>query len=433
MSDVAAAAPAEDARRGLVVRNVVSLAAWQASNSLLPLLTYPYLTRVLDVRGYGEFGFSFGIAAYAVLVTDWGFGLSASGEVARHRDDPERLSAIVWGTLAAKALLAFGSLAALGVAAVAIPGLRPMAPVLAGAAGMVVANVLTVYWCLQGLERLGRFAVAALLCRAAVVPLTFLLVRDPGDAWLAAALLSGGGIAAGLVSLLLLWRLQLIRPPARSDLDVGARIRSSWHLFLANASANLYTTTNVVLVGALLGPVAAGLYTAADRLRAAAQNVIQPISQAAYPRSTRLMQQSREAGFAFARQVLLAQVAVTGMVSIVLFFGAPLIIRLLAGEGYDGSVRVLQVMAPMPALIGISDSLGVQVLLPLGLKARFSAIRVQAGVLNLVVVAGLILALGVTGAALGTVIAEVFILVSMLVVAHGRGFVLFASRRPVAE
>src|ERR1700751_1033012 len=103
---------------------------WQGANYLLPLITLPYLARVLTPAGYGTLGFAGGVVAYLVLLTGWGFGLSATQQIAAGRDDPALVNAVFWNTMAAKALLAVASLAILAVAVFAIPDLRTHALVL---------------------------------------------------------------------------------------------------------------------------------------------------------------------------------------------------------------------------------------------------------------------------------------------------------------
>jgi O-antigen/teichoic acid export membrane protein len=394
--------------------NMASMIAWQIASYVIPLLTFPYLTRVLDLKGYGEFAFSFSLVTYISLITDWGFSLSASGEIARSAGDRERITYIFWHTLLAKCALLGACLLALGLAVLSVPMLRGMAPVLAAASLLAVANALTVNWCLQGLERLGAFATAAMIGRALTVPATFLFVHDRGDAWIAALVQSGGGLAAAAISMLLLLRTHAVARPMISLAGVTGQLRDGWHLFLSTAAVNLYTTTNAAVLGFLAGPAGLAPYSAADRLRAAAQGVIQPISQAVYPHSNRLMAQDRAAGFRFARKLLLWQGLFTLVVSLVLLAGAPLIVRILAGPRFEAAVPILRVLAFIPMLVGISNVLGVQVMLPLGHKAPFSRILTGAAVVNLILVLPLTWAFGAMGTAAGTLAAEIFVVAAML-------------------
>src|SRR6202011_2877532 len=78
----------------------------QVFTYIIPLVTIPYLARVLGAAGWGRLAFAQAFGGYLVLVMGFGFGLSATREVARYRDNRESLAAILSGVVAAKAVLA---------------------------------------------------------------------------------------------------------------------------------------------------------------------------------------------------------------------------------------------------------------------------------------------------------------------------------------
>lgn len=417
--------------KGGMRRNILSTVIYQAGTYLVPMLNYPFLTRTLDVHAYGVFGFAFALATYPVLVANWGFDAIAPGEIARLRDDKRAMSAYVWSVLTAKAMLGALALVVVIAAALLLPALKPIATPLIVANLLVLANIITVNWLLQGLERFELFATAATVGRFLTVPATYLLVSGPQDVWIAVAVQVGGAIIVGIFSLLLIWRLRVIDLPGVHPTAVWSQIKSGTHVFIATASSNLYTTLNTVIISVLLGPLATGYFVAADRLRFAAQGVIQPISLAARPRSFRLIAESRSAGFDFVRKVLFAQVSVAAFTALVTIVFAPLIIRIMAGPSFTESVNVLRFLGCIPLLVSISDTMGLHVMLPLGMKGRFAAIRSIAALINLVLVTGLTLSGGIVGAAMGTVVTEIFILWATVRAARGAGFRF--TRTPVPE
>src|SRR5258708_12091249 len=88
------------------VHNVIALYGVQAATYALPLLTFPYLARVLGPSGWGIVVFAQAIGAVIASVVEYGFDISASRETSRQRNEPERLSALISGVLGAKVLLA---------------------------------------------------------------------------------------------------------------------------------------------------------------------------------------------------------------------------------------------------------------------------------------------------------------------------------------
>lgn len=409
--------------------NILSMVVLQLSNYVIPLLTFPYLTRILGVTNFGTYALAFAVTTYLVLVTDWGFPLTASAQIARAGSDREEISRIFWATIAAKAVLGLVMVAGVLGAAVMVPQLRAVGLVLLCASGMVVANVVTVGWCLQGLERLGKFASAAAIGRALTVPATFLLVHGSGDAWIAALIQSGGALIGGMLSILLLVQLRVIGAPNASPRQVITQLREAWPLFLSAISVNLYTTTNTVLLGVLHGPAQVGLFSGADRLRAAAQSAIAPISQAVYPRASRLMHEDEAGAFLFARRLLWMQGLFTLAITLALAFGASPLIWLLAGPGFEGAIPVLRVLSPIPFLVGLSNVFGVQLMLPLGMKRLFSHILLASAVIDLLLVVPLSWRYGAVGTASAALIAELVVVVSMLITLLRAGVPIFAAAR----
>jgi O-antigen/teichoic acid export membrane protein len=100
------AADAKNTRRRGFIHNVLALYGVQACTYALPLLTFPYLARVLGPSGWGVVVFAQAIGDVTACAVEYGFDISASRETSRHRDDPERLSALISGVLGAKVLLA---------------------------------------------------------------------------------------------------------------------------------------------------------------------------------------------------------------------------------------------------------------------------------------------------------------------------------------
>lgn len=390
-------------------RNIASLFLWQLASYVLPLLTFPYLTRVIGPEGFGTLGYALAIIAYGALLTDWGFALSASQEVARHQDDSEHISKIFWNTMLAKLLLALTTLLILLLAIFLLPSLFEIAPVLLAAWGMVLGSVLTLNWLLQGLERMERFVIAALLGRIATIPLIFLLVHTPNDVWLAALIQSLGALVSGGVSIWLVARLKIVHWVRPSLAGAWKQLQQGWEVFIGTAAINLYTVSNTVVLGALAGTREVGLFTSADKLKAAAQGLTSPVSQAAYPRVNALFAHSHEEAFVFLRKILVLQGGFCLAISLGLWLTAGWGVPLALGPGYEEAIDILRWLSPLPFLIGLSNVFGIQALLGLGFQQAFTRILMMAGGLNMILVFPLVYFWGAKGVAMTMVTVELFV------------------------
>ncbi|BCQ28600.1 flippase (plasmid) [Caballeronia sp. NK8] len=397
-------------------RNIVALAVLQAANILLPLATFPYLLRVLRPENFGAYVFAQAMVGYLVLLTEYGFNWSSTAQVARVQHDRYAVSRIFWATQGAKALIAVVGLAILLLAAFLVPRLREMLPVLLATYPLVIGTVLFPQWLFQGLERMTFTTASVLSARLLLLPLTFFLVRSSADTWIASLINSMSMVAAGVVSMILIAKNRLIIAMLPTRADIIEVLRDGWHTFISTAAISLYTTTNSVMLGFLAGDVAVGYFGVADKVRNVAQAPLGPLANAIYPRVTALFSEDSERAFMLVRKMLYLLGSTMLLASVALWAGAESIVRIAMGPGYEPAVIVLKWMALIPLLVCVSNVLGVQVMLPLGMKKRVSEITIVSGLFNLTVLVPLASAYGARGAAMSALATE--FLVTTLMALH---------------
>lgn len=404
-----------------MIRNLAAMVAWQGANYVLPLITLPYLARVLGPDAFGVLGFANGVIAYFVLLTNWGFSLSATQQIAAMRDDPVALNEIFWNTLLAKLCLGLFSLVLLVGAIMVVPGLRPYLAVLLIAWLQVAGSILTADWFLQGMERMGRFAAAGILGKAVATVLIFLLVHGPHDIVAAAGLQGVALVVSGLISLRLAVGTKRIGRPAASWRKALRCIAEGREVFLSTAAVSLYANINVLALTAIAGPAQVGIFVGADKIRNAVQGVISPISIVMYPRLSALVTSDGARMLRMVKRLALVQVCLMGALSVGLWFGAPLAVRLLLGPRYADAVPVLEWLAPVPFLVGLSNILGIQLMLPLGFRRDFLICISVPGVLSLAYMPLLALWDGAAGVSIALVVTEFLV--------NAVAIVLLSSRR----
>lgn len=398
---------------------------------VLPLLTVPYLTRVLGVDIWGRVAFAQIVLGYFSQVVAWGFGWSGTRKVAVLRDDPEALARILASTLLAQMLLAVLMALVVILLVLCVPMFRADAALYLAGLGMLAGNVLFPIWFLTGLERMKESAGAQIVARVVVVILTFVLVRGPEDAVWLMGLGALGVIAPGLFCLWWLhhhysmdWRAATIRS-ALAELREGAAI------FISTVSVSFYTTAIPLVLGVSGGPAAVAYFGLADRARQAAQSVLTPIAQALFPRMSHLFATDRVAAVRLLRRSGSLIIALALAISMTLWLAAPLIIRLLGGDAFLPAVPVLRWLAVLPMVIALSNIFGVQVLLPNHENRAFNIILGVAGLLSLALMPFLIGAKGAVGAAMNIVAAEMVVTVSMAIYLFRKGY--FSGRLSRSE
>ncbi len=419
--------PPSDGRR--VLGNFFSLSIVQFANYLAPLIILPYLFPVLGPSKYGLTEMARAITVYFLILTDYGFSLSATREISLHRDDSQRVSEVFSCVLLLKALLVVLSFLILSLLVFAVPQLRADWAVYYLSFGNVLGMWLFPIWLFQGLERMKYIPLLNVTAKTLVIVSVFVFIHSPDDYLYAPLLQSAGTILIGVGGLILALYLFPVRfrfPP------VGALRRElahGWHLFLSRMAVTLYTTTNIVILGLLTDPAFVAYYAAGDKIvRAVADGLLVPLAQAIFPHVGRLASQSRPAALRFTARVAKLAGAVTLLLSVGLFLAAPSLAALVMHEEFAGGAEVIRILSPLPFLTIMANLLGVQILVNFGLQALLTKILTLVGILNVllaVLLAGPFQHLGVAAASLTT---EIVATTAIVITLHRKGLDVFGRR-----
>src|ERR1700682_1222961 len=397
--------------RHALVQNALSLYGVQIASYLVPLVTIPYLARVLGATGWGLVAFAQAFGAWVALVGEYGFSLSATREVARHRDNRDKLTHILAGVLGAKLLLATVSIIFAIAARWWVPIFREHPALLWAGMSWALAQVFSMMWYFQGIERMRLLASLDISAKALATTAIFLLVRRPGDAWRVLAIQGCGFWVSSAISLVLVYRQLPFRIPTLAS--VREALRMGWSMFLFRGSVSLYTPGNAFILGLFVSPQFVGYYAGAEKISRAFLGLLNPISQTLYPRLSHLAYHAQN------RAAHLARISITVMgvggavIGLFVFWLAPLLVRLILGNGFEPSVAVLRVLSLLVPLVAFGNVFGIQWMLPRGLDLAFNRLVLFAGLINLSL--ALILAPLHTdlGMAWAVVIAETFVSGSM--------------------
>lgn len=402
-----------------LVSNILALYGVHVVNYLFPLFTIPYLARVLGPKEWGLLAFTQAFGGYLQLVVEFGFGLSATRQVAQVRDSIRKRAELLAGVLGAKVLL---SLLVLGLAlflAPQIPALHGRPELFWAGVFWALATAFSPLWYFQGLERMRLVASLDVVGKGLALVLIFLWVKGPGDVWKVLFLQGGASLLATAVALGVAHReVPWLWPRPHW---VVCALRTGWSMFFFRSAVSLYTLGNAFILGLFATPQVVGYYAGAEKISKAFLGLFTPISQAFYPRISHLVRHTPLEAARLAR-VGLRVLGLGGLaLGLGVWLGAPLLVRVLLGEGYEPAVPVLRILALLVPLIALSNVLGIQWMLPLGLDRPFNAIIVGAGFLNLALAVFLAPHLQHVGMALAVVISELWVTLGMWLYLRKRG------------
>ena len=399
----------------VLVKNISSLFSLRITSYIIPLITLPYLVRVLEPEGYGTFAYCIAIIQYFVIAVNYGFDLSATKKIAENNCNKEEISKIFWNVISVRLLIAFIGLLLLFGLSVIFNEISKIFILLLLLYMTVLEAVFFPQWLFQGKEQLGMVSIAKMSLQIINIPLIFLFISDEEDIWKLASLIALPGVLIIVFSSFLIVKRGWICWVKPSFSEMKSQILDGWHLFISTAAISLYTTSTVVILGIITGPTSVAIYVSANKLLQAALGIYTPITASFYPRINNLMVESKEKALKLIQYVIKLQVFITLVLSILMFFLAPYVVSLLFGAGYEQSVEVLQIMSVLPIIIGLSHVFGVLVLLSHGYKKEFSSVLLLSGFFSLFTLIPLCYYFGAIGAAVSVVITECIVTLLMLI------------------
>jgi len=250
----------EDIRQ--LMKNFLSLSVLKLVNAVLPFVTLPYLIKVLGLQQYGAIVLALSLIAYFQSVTNYGFNLSATREIARHKSSRKQLSFIYSKTQVSKLYLLLFSLSILIPAVMIVPQFREDLLVYLLMCLMLIGQTMFPEWFFRGVEQMGYITILDLIVKGSFTIGVFVLIKSPEDYWLYPLLYGLGYIFIAIFSHFFIIKKFKINSNLVKFRKVRKALRAGFPLFVNQFLPNLFNNTTNFLVGIILGKSAAGLFGA---------------------------------------------------------------------------------------------------------------------------------------------------------------------------
>lgn len=366
----------------LIIKNIISLFSIQTVNYLLPLLVVPYLVRVLGIDNFGIYSLILGVVQYLVIVTDYGFNFSATREVALNRDSKNHIGRVFLSVIICKSCLVILSTCIILILAKSYSiygGSHDLILALLCGISIVIGTAIFPVWLFQGCEKMVFIAISNFIARLIGTILVFFLVKNNEDIYIAVLLQGGTAILAGIISLFFAFKMDFFCINRVEISDVIRQFKLGWHIFISTIFVSLYTNSIPLILGFTSGTESVGVFTAADKIRLALQGFIGPVSQALYPRLSKLMVESKDKAMRLIKLSFIYFILPLSIFSFTIFVFSEQIVKLFYGAESLRISNVLKVLIIIPPIVGIGNLLGAQILLPLGRSKAFSMTYIFTG------------------------------------------------------
>ena len=406
--------------------NFFSLSVLQALNYILPLITLPYLVRVLGPEKYGLISFAQAFIGYFAILTDYGFSLSATREISINRENKEKVSEIFSSVMIIKIFLGILSFVILGLVLLSVPKFGNEWLLYIFTFGTVLGNILFPVWFFQGVENMKWITILNVIARSIFTVLIFVFVHKESDYLNVVIINSLGSIVAGIISLIVVFKNFKIKFILLKFESIKYQLKKGWYLFISSASANLVSGSNTFILGLFTNNTIVGYYAGAEKIIKAVLSIVSIISTTLFPYINKQFLISKEKTLKLLRKILKLNVVLGVCISSFMFIFSPWIIRIVLGPEFSQSIIILRILSIIMFLIISNNIAGVQTMVPLGYQKDYFRIIFMGGIINILLSIILCQLLYHIGAAISWTVSEIIITVLMFLFLKSKGINYFA-------
>jgi PST family polysaccharide transporter len=368
------------------------------------------------------------IGTVIACVVEYGFDISASRETSLHRTDPGRLSELISGVLGAKSLLSLICIAGVIFSRRFIHEVAPSSELFWWSTIWGVCQGINMLWFFQGLEQMKLASALEIAGKVFSTLSIFVLVHNPADGWKVMAAQCVGCVVSHGVTVVLAYRqVGFCRPTLRS---MQSALRLGGSMFLFRAVQGLSGSVNRLVLGGVAPAAVLGEYAGAERITRVFQQGMWPVNQALYPKLTKQAQHSSTDSMKTVRLSLVFLGGLGLFFGLLIYLGAPLLVRLVLGEAFQHAVPILCVFALWIPLTAMVTLMTFQLLLPNQLDNAFNLVNLTSALVGIVAAVLLAPKFSAVGIAWSAVIAQLYTMLAFCAVLARAGLNPFA-RQPV--
>ena len=402
--------------KGSLKKNFAFNSAYQLLQVITPLVTTPYLARVLGPEQSGVFSYTQSITNYFVLFATLGISTYGVRAIAQCGDDRRLRSKVFWGAYASQ--LISGGLAALMYVAYAM---------FIHEGGMLITLLwslwlifaaMDVSWLLFGCEEFKIPTIRSTATKLLSLVFIFAFVKTRDDLWLYVLAISGSFFLNGIIVWPFVKRyVDYVRPSAS---EVKRHLRGNIGLLVHVIAVTVYTTLDKIMLGVMSTEEQVAFFSYSERISRLPLSVLQALGVVMMPRmSYLLMEGQREKALGLLKKSIWIMLAASMALAFGISAVAPEFVPVFLGEGYEPCVGIMTFLVVIIPVISVTNVIGKQYLLPLSRDREYTFSLIVGAAFNIVVNVILIPRMGAAGAAIGTIAAEVSILVVQVACVRG--------------
>jgi O-antigen/teichoic acid export membrane protein len=396
-----------------VLNNITYSAISQFAIYIVNLAFLPYLARILGTAGFGQVIYIQSIMSLIILIVDFGFSWSAIKVVSSIRNNKELFSKYFFSAWTAQWILT-------GIAGILLSTISQQTNIIPASNQqlfygylMVIGYISFPFWLLHGLENFSTVTSIQLVSKIGTLPLLFLMVTTDDDVELAILFFAICNLLGGIIFIFYIVRTSIVKWEKPTLRDISNIYASSWNTFIAKINISIYTLLIPIYIYYISGSSALGVFNLADKAKSAIVSLSGPIAAALFPRMSLLAKTEKNNFFNLGFKAAVWQIAILTPICTLSWIYAADIAILLGGHEFIDATSTIRWLSFIPLMTSISNILGMQILIPLGMEKIFSKIYFWGFILITILTFNLCPNFHAEGAAIALFISEFIVLIAL--------------------
>ena len=399
-----------DKKQASLKVNFILNAILTMSGFIFPLISFPYVSRILKPVGTGKVQFASSVVSYFAMFAALGTSTYGVRACAKVRDDKEQLSKTTQEIFYLNVITGLVSYVLLIGSIIAIPKLRNEKWLYFITSLLIFFNAIGMEWLYKGLEKYKYITVRSVLFKLIALVGMFLLIHKKADYEIYAGLTIFASSASGILNFLNARKYVSFK--RLKHYDFKPHLKALLVFFAMSCATTIYLHLDTVMLGFMTSDTDVGYYNASVKIKTILVSVVTSLGAVLLPRAAYYVEHNLMDEF---RRIT------RKAINFVWIFATPLMvyfmifasegIYFLSGKDYAAAIVPMIVITPTTLLIGLTNIMGIEILVPTGREKLVLYSEIAGAIVDLILNAILIPQLKSTGAAIGTLVAELVVFI----------------------
>lgn len=386
--------------------NFIYNSIYQLTSIMIPLITTPYLTRVLGASGLGIYSYTFSIVSYFALFIKLGLDNYGNRTIAYARGEKKNISTVFWNIYMGQLIFGIVSIVLYCLYCYLFVGKYFNVAILQTI--YLISVLLDITWFFAGMELFKITVTRDFFIKILTTILIFLCLKGKNDTWKYTLIICMGFFLSQFFLWTTLFRYITFKKPQLKE--VIKHIKPNLILFIPAIAVSIYKTMDKIMLGYISGTTEVGYYESSERLLKVPLALVSSLGIVMLPRMSNLIGGKKKNVFydLFEKSILFSMLMATSL-GFRIMTVAKEFVPLFLGEGFDKCIMILYLLLPSCMFLAFGNVVQTQYLIPRKKDKVFITALFIGAVTNLILNLALISQIGAVGAAIGTLFAEMFV------------------------